>query len=934
MLNSIPNYNANKIGTQNISFSKTLINSPALSTINKDVFTKKANNVFYISFSGAKTPLDKTPINSLLKATGAQSVSIEEAKAQYKDDTAYTSVLSEIEQNGFTRKSFPELRQTLQNDQGGYDLKKLSILVKAATSDHNSKKPIPTIREQNPDTNWLYQSNMVEYVNIRAMGTNSAEGKKERNGNVLDAITYALQSRGGVFHLAPFHPSSFLNQQYIPKDTYAVDENIISPELSKIGLNPRSQFKLFADVCHSLKQPVALFYDTLPHTGEASVNYLDKPEAARWIHLDKKEIDKNSENFDAAKTVIELSSPQNTKEFQKDLKVLFSAIKDGSKNGVIQDELKDSIKTLKELKTVEKSENPDGIEQTISIELKYALKNVNKGARTKDILSAPKQHIEGKEKEIQQELFKLTLRKALVVSTHLAETDMDIEFMRKNSEHVWKTAKDPKNIPSAEVGEILVSKDSSKIAKEVKNIVSEKIGKAKPTYEDVQASEKDYEGSIAQRLRNKDFIFNMPVGAWNGLMPELIGFHKEHKYPIFSCRGNAQTNFRYQNSNEMKDTAWKMFGTFSRRQFNLPNGQPNKAAFNEWEEAIGFWLKTGFDGLRLDQTDHLYTKPMDFNPKAGKTMEQFFADNDFAYDTMLPQDIKKTITDLRGKLGKGIPAFYENMMYHSMPEIGKSFNEIRETATNSITGKFQFYDNFNKLLEAVGIQNKVRKETGSSEFMLNTIECHDNQLSGKNLGPKEVQGQGTGPASKAMDGLTNIRARFVLNSLGLPYITTQALLGIHSDKLKSSQTQDTIMSPINYDFDDQPPTYKVGNSEYSYNEFKHNYFDFTSNPQIKSILKNGQVEQLGNNENVLLFSVSNDKSEKLIFAINTGSTSVSDIDFDQTKISDNSKKITEYSLDGKESVKSGSKEFLSSLGEEISNMTLEPAQIRIFKVKA
>lgn len=708
-------------------------------------------------------------------------------------ETAF--IKEQMEELGYIKLPFLKLRDELINNNLKYDLDKLLPLIKNALPVNYNEVSIQSIADMKQDKDWLYYQNIVEYVNIRSLGVNDSSSNALRSGTFLDLIVYMLQSRSCVFHLAPFHNCS-MDQLYTPKDTYSISKNLVSEELLELGFSPEEQLKIVLDFGHLRREKNAFFIDVMPHTGDLSVNYLYKPNQARWISLNKEYIE------------------EKKKYYNKGAKLIRQAADDGIES-VDDKELKDLFNLSKD--------------------------------RLKKLVYGRGKDLESNYKNIVKEV----LGERLALATNFASNQNDVKLLQKKAVQEWGKGN------NAELSDMVESKDSFEVRKKVKSLITKKLGKSY-SYEDVQASERDYKGSITKQLREKEFIYNIPVGAWDGGELEFIGFHIKHYYPIFVTRS---TNGDYVRN---RDVSSHVFGTISRRNFRLPDGNLNQPAMDEFVNAYHYWIMLGFDGMRLDQVNHLYYKTFDYDPESAISMAEYFAERGYSYDTMLAEDIAYFINALRSRTSKYLNVLLEDMMHYPIPASNRMFKHLKQLKANTIIGNFQFMETMPKLLLRIQQHNLIKLYQQTGKYSSNTIECHDNNLT---FG-------GTSPVCKSADGIVNFRIRFLINLIGLPHITTQAFHVINYAKATDSLMQQSVNSIKNMNFSDKN-TYSIGDQIYSFDDFRHNIFDFYEKPEINSILKGGIIEVINSNritENsqngLLFFTVYNKSDDYILFVVN------------------------------------------------------------------
>ncbi len=936
-------------------------------------------------FGYARTRLDSKPLNTLFSKVSP--LPLETAIRKYATDTKYVNALQEVAKLGHSELSFPALRKLLLSPDGmTYDMEKLVTILSLASGD--TSLPIQSFREKNQSPYWIEKNvDMVEYVNIRALGIGDPTQNSGRFGNILDALVYALQSRGVAFHVAPFHPGGLNDHLYLPRNLYRVNNRVVSRELLTLGINDRSQIKLFNDFCHAReKEPMGTVYETLPQTADLSVDYLYRPEAARWIQLNPEAITSRSRKFDDIKSEVGNQHPKNDDETgalvervlskleRTDLQepvmtgladnfATLSALINGTKvrDEEISPELKDAAAEHLGTDTIASAVTPKenfnaargdverqlreritreiGPEKVEEIEAALrpdlnALARLAEGQKIRsNEMSEPlwnivypyvdnsqpplvykaKPTLADKQEDIKNVLRKLTVRKALVLATQLAEEDIDVRLLRAESERQWNSHTEPRKAPLFEAKELILEKDSRKIAKTVRRLVRQQVNpeetKRRVSYEMIEASEnKNYDDTIAAKFRRVNRIYNLPVGSWCGLQVEFVGFNKEHNYPIFTTRQNAKTQ-KNEDRTRLIDTSHFMFGTMSRLMLNLENGVRNWAGIKHLVNAIKYWGATGFDALRTDQTDHPYNKTKGIEPiklRSGQTLSEHMAETDQSFDTMLKASIGRVVEEARRKLGKSLWVLAEFMMlHHEMSDVDKGLAEVRPMGINAISGKFQYIRSLKKLMIEIAHHNRVRKNKGIQERMISAIENHDMDII-----------IGTSPAAKSLGGLRSLRTRFVLNAIGgVPYVTTQAMQAVDYDKQTSHAMSDSIREDINLAIPEESPEYAVGDTSYSWNDFRHNYFDFIRHELVRPILKDSIITPMkitslkdvhegdqpnDPTEKLLAFTVTNNDSDILLFVNNISGKPLEDITLEgvpENKLPSAGSDVSQFILD-------------------------------------
>ncbi|MEW5822193.1 MAG: hypothetical protein AB1782_18505 [Cyanobacteriota bacterium] len=746
-------------------------------------------------------------------------------------NTDFKSLVNEIKQSGYSRKPFQQIRKILIDDNNQYDLSKLVVILKESIKHLDNIGHIKSIAEENTDSSWGYTQNIIEYVNIRSLGINDNSNKTVRSGTILDLIVYLIQSRSSIIHLAPFHNCS-MNLLYSPSDTYSILTSLVSEELLCSGFSPEAQLKLALDFGHARKEKTGFIIDCLPHTSDLSLNYIFKPESARWISLNPDYISENKRIFCKGKKIINLTLT----------------------NSVDQIDLKD----LSEIFNL-------NIQQLNKILDNYSLKSTDK----------------------KNELVTKLLRKKLILKTHLVENKNDISILIKNAEKQWNSGL------NAEYTLLISSKEHSENCKKVTDILQNKLGK-NYSYEDIQKASENYNTSPGKKLRELYYIYNLPVGAWNGGPLELVGFHIRDNYPIFATRGIGRSYWRCPHDRKGIDVSDKIFGTNSRRKFRYETGERNSEAINEFINTYVYWLVLGFDGLRLDQMNHVYHDEFKYTINGQQELQEYFRDNDFSYDTMLKEDIEYFIHSIKEKISYGLYITTENMMHYPIPASNTVYEQLNYLGADSIIGNFQFMETMPKLLLRLQEHNLIKMYQKTNTHLLGTVECHDNNLT---LG-------GTSPVCKSADGLTIFRIRLLINSIGLPYITTQAIQAINHNKHKDCQIQNSINNILNLNFKESSE-YFIGDKKYSFDNFRHNYFDFVERPEIKTILKGGIIKVHNNKltensgNNLLFFTVHNKSPNYLLFVINASEETKEDVWLNNTNFDwyNGPREVIEYKLD-------------------------------------
>lgn len=676
-------------------------------------------------------------------------------------------LIEELRQKGYVRNSFINLRGFLLNKDFSYCLPVLAGLMKNALAEGVSVENVTSVPQQEPDSTWMYDRNMVEYINLRALGVNDSKDKVQRTGTFLDFIVYMLQSRSEVFHIAPFH-RHIKNLIYSPTDMYSIMDSLVAPELTEIGLSPFEQLKLVLDFGHAQKIKRAFLIDTLPHTGELSVNYIYKPEQAHWLALDKDLIDSRKKIFKQGKAIIK-------KALKEDIA------------GVESQELKKCF----------------GIDIVALVKLLAANSTKPKAKR--------------------QELLENKLRKKLVSKTRIIANAQDKEILNAETTKAWNNGKDF-------IARELIKTDSHReTCNAIYSVVIDKLG-LNYTYKDLQASEEEYSGSVAKHLREKERIYNLPVGAWDGGEAELIGFNVTYNKPVFACKSFKKRKFGTGSKEKYYNVAGHCFDSISRRQFRLASGRLNTEAITEFIDIYSFYLQLGFDGLRIDQVDNVMYEDFGFVLGEVKSLKEYFSNMSYSYDTILKDDLRFFISELKKLQGEGVSILLEDMMPFSVYRLPEVFSRMHSVRADTIIGHFQFMESIPKLLLRVQEHNLTKLYKQEPCYVMNTIECHDNDMT---LG-------GTSPVCKDAGGPEKLRLRMLVNAIGLPYISMQAMNAVNSERSKDYQMQYSINHPQNLNFK-KYKSYTIGKKRYQFDIFRHNYFDFLNRPEIKELLKGGII---------------------------------------------------------------------------------------------
>lgn len=782
-----------------------------------------------------------------------------------KIDKAFQSVIDEVKELGYSKLSFIELRLFLLNDNGAFNLDKVKCLVSYAIKDNLNKGIVKTIAQQAESSGWLYAQNLVEYVNIRSLGVNAKRNSFVRSGNFLDFIVFMLQSRSSTYHLAPFN-RCMMDMVYSPVDMYSILEDIVSEDLLDSGFSPEEQLKLILDFGHSRKEKNAFMIDCLPHTAELSVNYLYKPEQARWISLKPEVIKQNKTVFNKGKKLIKQLLNGETESLDQEVIQQFFSLKNSELNKIF---------------------NNDSNKQT-------------------------KNHKEAIEK---------LLRTKLVLKTQIISNKNDKEILRKEAIKNWKEGK------TADNNEMILSKDHNYNCKKIRQIINGSLGN-NYTYKDLQKSEIDYKTSIAKSFIDTHYIFNLPVGPWNGGELELIGFNLSDNRPLYLSK-----SFVMKDDN-VRDVSRHIFGSISRRHLRFENGQLNEDALDELINAYHYWVMLGFDALRIDQVDHVYYDAFDLEEFEEATIQKFYYDNRCAYDTILKQDLKAFISGVKDALTNNIAVLLEDMMHYSMPAVNNVFTRLDYLNADTVIGHLQFMSKMPELLIRLQEHNLIRLYQQTDKFIMSTVECHDNNLT---FG-------GTSPICKDADGITTLRIRLLLSFLGLPYITSQALHGVNASYSKDSQMHSSINHKINLNFK-AGVCYNLGEKAFKYDHYRHNVFDFIENKEVKQILKGGIVKihnKLAENSanGLMFFTVHNKSPHYLLFVINASSEMKKDVTLQNTSLDwyDGERKALFYDLDREHQSKLNPQEtFLNMVNTDKYKQTLllgdmQAGQIRVYKI--
>lgn len=719
------------------------------------------------------------------------------------------ALAAQLRQNGYIRSSFVALRNRLINENHSYNLETLACLMHYALPEGLLPDSIQPVSKTEATASWLYEKNIIEYINIRALGVNNTTDKCLRTGNFLDFIIYILQSRSEVFHIAPFH-KHIENLIYSPTDMYSIMDSLISPELTKVGFSAFEQLKLVLDFGHAQKIRRAFLIDTLPHTGQMSVNYIYNPTQAHWISLNKDTINTNKRLYRAGKSLIKKIIQKNVADI-----------------------------------------TPEELESCFSLDKQELIKLLSKNA--------------SKPAAKRQELLENSLCRRLVKKTGMVSNNTEKDFLMNEATKAWN------NNASFQATSLITPASHHHICDEITSIIRQKLGE-NYTYKDIQASEENYSGSIAKQLREKEYVYNLPVGPWDGGELELIAFHISYNRPVFACKSFQKRSMNNGNKEKFYDVSKHCFDSISRRQFRLPSGKLNIDAMNEFIEIYSFYLGLGFDGLRIDQVDNVYYKSLKDALKPDQSMIHFFSNNSYSYDTILQDDLRLFISELRRLEGDGTAILLEDMMHFPVYQLSKVFNRMNTVGANTIIGHFQFMENIPKLLIRIQEHNLTRMYQQAESYVLNTIECHDNDMT---LG-------GTSPCCKDAGGPEKLRLRMLLNSIGLPYSTMQSLNAVNCERSKDYQMQYSINNAQNLNF----KTYKkytIGKIQYQFDTFRHNFFNFISIPEVKQILKGGIIKvhngKLTDNtkDGVFAVSVHNNSPGYLLFVFNSSNQDLENV---------------------------------------------------------
>lgn len=139
------------------------------------------------------------------------------------------------------------------------------------------------------DADWIKkEQHEIKLINLAALGNGLKDPSPAkfidwlRQIVILPSGNISKNILSTTIYLVPFHPRDFGNA-YLTASAEEVSENLADKEILNLGIDAKSQVKLFISLAQLCSHPV--IYDVFPQTGRFSKTVLAHPQIARWIDV-------------------------------------------------------------------------------------------------------------------------------------------------------------------------------------------------------------------------------------------------------------------------------------------------------------------------------------------------------------------------------------------------------------------------------------------------------------------------------------------------------------------------------------------------------------------------------------------------------------------------------------------------------------------------